>query len=70
MRIRVIEWVRNGNGRVGVGRDLRRDIVGGRDGVTPVAFLDGICPGAVRGEHSCIKSDIISKGDIDAKRSN
>ena len=26
------------------GGDLRRDVVGGRDGVTPIASLDGICP--------------------------
>ena len=33
--------------------DVRGDVVSGRDGVTPVALLDGVRAGARRGEGSC-----------------
>lgn len=35
--------------------DIRGDVLGGGNSITPVTSLDGVCPGACRGDSSCVE---------------
>ena len=43
----------NADGVSQIGRNVRGDVVGGRDGVAPVALLDGVGTSAAGREGSC-----------------